>query len=451
MSPRPAPTPPPPAADWRGRLGEAYYGWWILVAAVLAMAVGEGIAFSSFGLFVEPLETQFAWARTEVALGFSVSLLLSGLSAPAVGRAIDRFGTRRLILVGTPLTALSYVLLATVDSLWEWYAFLAINAVVRQSISYIPFQVLVARWFGKRRATAVSILGAGLWLGAVVMVPVMQLVIQIVDWDGAFIFAGVVVTLLLAPLALFVIRDHPPPDAEELDLGSALETGVPGRAPASLSLREALRTPTFWMLTVSIMAFFYSVIGGLVHAVPYYESVGISGGWAAGLVSLTSAGAIVALLLYGRFAGRFERVERPSVVFSLLLGAAMLVLLLSGGATWGIALFIVLFLLGIAAGPLLEPLVLTHAFGLGSYATILGASFTLQAIGLVISPAAAGAIFDATDSYDWALVMFAISAGVSGVCFLLASRMTLPLDRVGDSLRERAESREQPTGALGRD
>ena len=219
----------------------------------------------------------------------------------------------------------------------------------------------------------------------------------------------------------------------------------------SLTLGEALRTPTFWILTLAITAFFYSVIGWLVHAVPYYESVGMSGGWAAGLVSLTSAGAIVALLIYGRYADRIQRVERPSVLFSLLLGGAMIVLLVSGGATWGIAVFIVLFLLGFAAGPLLEPLVIIRAFGLGSYATILGASFMLQAVGLVVAPAAAGAIFDATESYDWALIMFASSAGLSALLFVLASRMTPPLDLVPSRVASTARPQERPALAADED
>jgi sugar phosphate permease len=414
---------------WRVRIRQTYYGWWILATAVLAMAVGEGMAFSSFGLFVEPLEEEFSWARAEVALGFSVSLLVSGITAPMVGRAIDRFGTRRLLVFGTLFTGLSFLLLATVSSLWEWYAFLAINAVTRQAISYIPFQVLIARWFGRRRATVVAILGTGLWLGAVVMVPIMAVVIEAVAWQGAFVFAAAVLTVLLIPLALFVIRDDPPADAAELQIAPSAETDALASDTApGLSLAAALRTPMFWVLTLAITAFFYSVIGWLVHAVPYYESVGLSGAWAAGLVSLTSAGAIVALLFYGRVADRFARVERPSVWFSLLLGAAMLTLLASGGATWGIVLFIVLFLLGFAAGPLLEPLALMRAFGLASYGTILGASFTIQALGLVVAPAAAGAIFDATDSYDWALVMFAGSAVVAALSFAAAARMTPPLD-----------------------
>lgn len=415
--------------NWRSRLRRAYHGWWILAAAVLGMTVGEGMVFSSFGLFVEPLEDEFAWTRAEVALGFSVSLLVGGIVAPVVGRAADRFGIRRLVLLGTVLTSLSFLLLATVSNLWQWYVFLAIGAAVRQMIAYIPFQVLMARWFVRRRATSLSILGAGMSLGAVVMVPIMAIVIEAVEWQGAFVFAGIVVTLLFVPLALFVIRDQPPADAEEVQ-----PARTPSAAPAvttrGLSLGAALRTRIFWVLTLAITGFFYSVVGWMVHAVPYYESVGLSGGWAAALVSLTSAGAIVAMLLYGRYASRFGRVESPAMVFSLLLGTAMLVLLIGSGATWSIALFVVLFLLGFAAGPILEPLVLIRAFGLSSYGTILGASFTLQALALVVAPAAAGAVYDATDSYDWALVMFSISAAIAGVLFLLASRIAPPLDSI---------------------
>ena len=405
-----------------------YYGWWILAAAVVGMAVGNGIAFSSFGLFVEPLEAQFAWARAEVSLGFSISLGVSGLSAPLVGRLIDRFGTRPCILAGAPLTAASYLLIATTGALWQWYVFLAINAVVRGAIFYIPFQVLIARWFSRRRATAIAILGAGLWSGSVVMVPVMQVVIDAVEWDGAFVFSGVLIAVLFVPLGLFVIRDSPPADAAELRPASENPTRNPVAAGRSLTLRQALRTPMFWIITLAMMTFFYGVVGWLVHAVPYYESVGLSTGWAAGFVSLASALAIVALLIYGRYADRIERVERPAAIFTASLAASMLILLVSGGATWGIALFIVFFVFGFAGGPLLEPLLLTRAFGLGSFATILGAMFMLETSGLVVAPAVAGAIFDATDSYDWALVMFAISAGLSVVMFLLASRMPRPLE-----------------------
>lgn len=432
------------------RLMPSYYGWWLLAASVVGMAVGNGIAFSSFGLFVDPLESQFSWVRAEVTLGFSVSMAVSGISAPLIGRLIDRVGPRRVILVGTPLTAASYLLLATTGALWQWYVYLAINAVVRQMIFYIPFQVLVARWFNRSRTRAVSILGAGLWLGAVVIVPVMRVVIDAVEWDGAFVFSGVLITALFLPLALFIVRDQPPPDSEELQPQPDSDDATRGvDARADLTVGEAIRTPMFWVITLAMMTFFYGVVGWMVHAIPYYEFVGISPGLAAGLVSITSAAGIVALLIFGTAVGRLGRVERSGILFGGCLTLSMVVLLLGESGPVVITLFIVFFVLGHAGGPLLEPLLLIRAFGVTHFATILGATFFLETIGLLISPTLAGAIFDATNSYDWALVMFAISSGLSALLFWIASRLPRPVDQRSRSGGEPPAGRPQAAIELG--
>jgi len=72
----------------RGRR-QVYRGWWLLAASVAAMAIGSGVSFWSFGLYIEPLESEFGWSRTEVSLGFSISFVIAGISGPAVGRWID--------------------------------------------------------------------------------------------------------------------------------------------------------------------------------------------------------------------------------------------------------------------------------------------------------------------------------------------------------------------------
>ncbi|MDA1062614.1 MAG: MFS transporter, partial [Chloroflexi bacterium] len=154
-----------------------YYGWWLLAGSVAAMALGSGVSFWSFGLYVEPFEDEFGWSRAEVSLAFSIALLAGGLAGPLIGRWIDLRGPREVILVGAVMTALSYALLASTDNLWQWYLFSAINGVFRQMMFFIPFQALIARWFERRRAMALSILGTGFSLGGVVVVPGMRLVI----------------------------------------------------------------------------------------------------------------------------------------------------------------------------------------------------------------------------------------------------------------------------------
>ncbi len=391
------------------------------------MAVGSGISFWSFGLYIRPLEDQFGWSRAEVSLGFSISLLVSGLIAPLIGKWVDTYGPRRLIVIGAVLTGATYLLLATTNSLWQWYVYLTINAVFRLMMFFIPFQTLITRWFDRRRGIAVGILATGFSLGGFAVVPLMRVVIDAIDWDGSFIFAGAITTALFVPLGWLVIRNQP------ADVGAAVDGARPaaaGSTPAAaltgIAAKAAIRTPLFWAIALALMTFFFGLFGWMVHSVPFYESVGISPGWAAGLVSLAAGGGIFSRLAFGFLADRIPSIGAASMVLALFLLGAMLTLRVSGGSTGGVALFVVLFIIGSGAGPMLEPLLLARAFGVAHFATILGVVAVVESVGLIASPTAAGAIFDATGSYDWALVMFATSFAAAFFLFWLAARLPAP-------------------------
>ncbi len=404
-----------------------FYGWWLLAGSVVAMALVSGVSFWAFGLYIDPLEEEFGWSRTEVSLGFSVSLLLSGLSGPLVGRWIDTRGPRSAIIIGATLTAASYLLLATTSELWQWYTYQSINAVFRGLMFFIPFQALISRWFDRNRGMAIGILGTGFSLGGFVVVPLMRLVIDSVGWEGSFIFSGIVTLGLLVPMGLLLVRNSPA-DINTFPDGELSMSDEPQRpkALAGLTLGQTLRTPFFWVLALAMMLFFYGVFGWLVHQVPFYESVGVSRGVAAALVSVAAGFGIFSRLGFGFLADRIRRIETAAMVLLAFLMAAMTALLLHSGAA-GIAVFLAFYVVGSGGGPLLEPLLLPRAFGLAHFGAILGTFGIVETIGLVISPAVAGAIFDATGSYDWALVMFLAAFGSSFVLFYLASRLPHPV------------------------
>ena len=421
----------------RVRARGVYYGWWLLAASVCAMALGSGVSFWAFGLYVEPLESEFGWSRAEVSLGFSISLLVSGLAGPFVGRWIDARGPRSAVLTGAVLTALSYVLLATTQELWQWYAFSSVNAVVRQLMFFIPFMTLISRWFDRRRGLATSILGTGFSLGGFVVVPVMGLAIEALGWRGAFLASGGAIAALFIPIGLFVVRNSP------ADLGllvdgatapPASEARVEVEAPA-LTLSEAMRTPLFWTLAFALTLLFFGMFGWLVHQVPFYESLGISRGGAAAIVSLSAGCSIFTRLLVGAVADRVPRFEVVALGFTSMLMAAMLTLLVSTSPA-AIALFLVFWVMGTAGGPMMEALLLTRGFGVKNFATILGAIVVVETLGQIISPTAAGAIYDATGSYDLALVMFLMTFAGSFVLFVVALRLPRPVDAIAAARAE---------------
>ncbi len=416
-----------PKGTRAGRLGRVYYGWYVLFGMVIALLVAEGATFGSFGAYVQPLERQFGWSRAEVSLGFSVVVGTVGLLAPIIGRLIDVVGPRRLMLIGAPLAMLSMALLAFMTQLWQWYAYLALNAAALGLIAYMPAQALAVRWFDRQRAVAVSVIGASVWLGQLIMLPLTQTIISRLGWGDAFLWSGFMVLGAYA-VAFVLVRDRPGPDSgTESQRPRQTQTTAVSNEISGVTPRVAIRTPLFWALVLGLMLFYFVVFGWLSQAVPIYQSLDYSDATAALIVSLTAGGAVVWILTAGGQLERFRRPERAAALCTVCICGSMAVLWASGGTTWGVAVQVVLYVLGFAAAPSLEALMISRGFGLAHFATIMGTAFTFQTMAIMFSPWVAGRIYDASGSYDGALVMYAICAGASCVVFLVASRIRQPL------------------------
>lgn len=391
------------------------------------MALGSGVSFWAFGLYIEPLEAEFGWSRAEVSLGFSAALLAGGVSGPFVGRWVDVRGPRSAILVGATLTALSYLLLATTSSLWQWYLYSAINAVLRQLMFFIPFMALTSRWFDRRRGIATSILGTGFALGGFVVVPLVRLAVDLLGWRESFVLAGLVIAATFLPIGMWVVRNSPAEAGLQPDGASTAEVAAATPPPVGLTLPEALRTPLFWVLACGFMSFFFGMFAWLVHQVPFYESVGISRGSAALIVSLAAGASVFTRLIAGLLADRAARFEAVVMALAVVLIAAMVTLSIST-STSAIVLFVSLWIIGTAGGPLMEALILTRAFGVTHFATILGAVVVVETVGQILSPTITGAIYDATGSYDLALLVFIGTFSLAFVLFGVALRLPRPLE-----------------------
>ncbi len=411
--------------SWQ-RLRRAYYGWWMLAGSVVAVALAAGVSFWSAGLYVDPLEREFGWSRANISGGFSVGILASALAAPFIGWWIDRSGPRRIILIGAALTAASYLLLATASELWQWFVYQSINAVFRQMMFFIPFQTLISRWFDRRRGLAVGLLGTGFSLGGFVVVPIMGAIIEAVQWEGSFVVVGIAIVAVFVPLSLLLLRDDPAEMGVEVDGGARpADRPVSVRALTGATVREALRTPLFWVISGALTAFFFGMISWMIHGIPYYESVGYSRERAALLFSLAAGGGVAARLTFGYLADRIPRIELAAMGAAMFLAGAFATMLLTGGSAVGVAIFLTLWIVGSSGGPMIEPLLLTRAFGLVSFGALLGITQVISSLHLV-SPVITGAIFDATGTYDWALVMLLASMGLAVALFWVAWRLPRP-------------------------
>ena len=390
------------------KLRNAYYGWYILVAAVIGMAIASAVSFWVLGFYVTPLEQEFGWSRTLLQTGISVSLFISGIGSPIAGKVIDRYGPRRSIIWGTVLTCGSYLLLATTSSLVEWYLYFSINSFFRGFMFYIPFQVLISRWFERKRGRAVGIMAMGFSLGGFLM-PLMQWIIDDVGWSESFIFAAIVLALVFLPIGLLIVRDHPRDKGLAVD-GEPRPQALAGRAPPpapGLTVRAAMRTWNFWVIALAFATFFYAMFGWMFNGPPVYEWMGVSRETISLILLLQAAGGLISRPAFGLLAERIPSIELASVGLGATMAVGMLIMLLlyDVNLSLAITLFLCCWLIGSAGGPVLEPLILPKTFGLAHFGAIMGTLFMFETIGQFLVPTVAGAIYELTGGYDLLLVV----------------------------------------------
>ena len=226
---------------------------------------------------------------------------------------------------------------------------------------------------------------------------------------------------MFLPIGLLVVRNSP------ADVGGA---GVAGVAPAAgVSLPQAIRLPIFWLLALALMLLYYGMFGWTVHQVPFWKSKGFSRETGVLPLSLASGTGIVLRLALGAVVDRIRRFEHAGMAFAACLAVSLMVLFAST-STAGIGVYFAFWIIGAAGGPMIEALVLSRAFGMTHFATILGTVVVVETIGQIVSPTVAGAIFDASGSYDWALIMFVAAFGLSFLLFTLASRQPRPVEQL---------------------
>ncbi|MGH2354477.1 MAG: MFS transporter [Chloroflexota bacterium] len=404
------------------RLAGVYPGWWVAVGACLSLGLAAGMSFWAFGLFVAPLEAEFGWSRSVIAAATSLTLLVSGCASPLVGRLVDRYQPRAVILIGSVGTAAGYLLLTRIEQLWQLFALLGLVAFFRTWIFYIPFTTLITRWFSRRRATAMGIATSGFGLGGLVFLPLMAEVLSAVGWRVAFAVAALLVVVING-VFLLVTRDEPPARWVDYDVSD----GPTSRAPVEGlwqfgDVKAIVRAPVFWLLAAGFAFFFFAQWAFLFHGPQFLEHAGLSSRHAA-LVFSVSAGLGVLLRLSSGWAiDQVRRFELLAAAVLSIMALALLVLSLGTSAPL-LAAFVLLWGIGSGVGPALEPILVGRLFGRKHYGTVYGILDGMDTTVSIPGPYLGGLIFDLTGTYRPVLGLYALAFTAGAAGFLLIARL----------------------------
>jgi predicted MFS family arabinose efflux permease len=399
-----------------------YPGWWVAVGACLSLGVVSGLGFWAFGLFVEPLGNEFGWSKTTLAGTVSMSMLVSGLASPLVGRLVDRFRPRRIILIGTLVSVVAYLLLAGVQELWQFLALSAILAFFRAWIFYVPFTTIITRWFSTNRATAMGIATSGFGIGGLLFLPLTSELLELFGWRATFAATGLLVLFVIGVFGALVHND-PPVRWAAHEAAPALVAGAPSEAhlPRFDTLRQIYRSPIFWLLATGFSLFYFAQWAFLFHGPQAMQSGGLSAREAALALAATGGLGVLVRLSTGAVLARLVRIEYVAVG---VLGsmAVALGILATGTSMVNMLLFVVLWGVGSGLGPALEPMLVSRLFSRRHYASVYGALDGIETAVSFPGPWLGGIAYELGHSYAPALGLYAGALVLGAAIFGLMPR-----------------------------
>ena len=392
-----------------------FYGWLVLFAASVGMfATGPGQSFT-FSIFVGPIATDLGIGGTGVASAYGLATLAAAFVLPFVGRLVDLYGAR-IILVGVSL-ALGFACIgfSLVDDPLTLTIGFGLLRFLGQGALMLICANLVSQWFFLHRGLAMSLMMLGFCLSLAVYPPLGEILIgnaaadaaDAGHWRDAWPWFAVITWVVLLPLAIVIVRGRPEdvgllPDGARLpDLAEA------AAAPAitGATLRQALRTPAFYIIAAGLLSMSMLSTGLHFFQVSVFEDQGLDTETAARVFTVVAISMAIAMPLFGRLLDRFD----PRFVFLLALAlqsasllSAALVSSVETALVYG-----VVFGTTNAANLVVATVMWPRYFGRRHLGSILGAAQMAGVVGASLGPLPLGAGHDLFGGYTETLMLLA--------------------------------------------
>ena len=402
------------APDWTPAAPHVNPGWLVVMAAYFGAMVSFGsLLVFTFSIFLKPLGSAFGWSRESISAAFGLAAMSVAVCSPLLGHLLDRFGPRGVILPCMAAFGLAFGSLGFLTpSLIHLYAVFVVLGIVGNGTTQMGYSRAVSTWFDARRGLALALVMAGVGTGAMVLPPAAQALILDSGWRAAYFVLGAAVLVLgIPPTALFV-RERP-------RQGLHAVSPLGGRRVA-----HAVRSRVFWILVATLMLGSLSVNGAVTHLSPLLTDRNVPATTAALAVSALGLASLCGRLATGFLLDRFFGPRVGSFMLAAT-AAGILLLALARSAAAGVGAA-ALIGLGLGAEADVTPYLLTRYFGLRSFSTLYGFTWTAYALAGAIGPVLMGKAFDATGSY--AALLAVLSVGTLLAAGLMALLPRYPQD-----------------------
>ena len=410
-----------------------YYGWVIVAAIMVQLTFVTGLSFYNHSIILNALAAQSTFSVESASLAVSLFFLSGGLAGLGIAKLLSRFDVRSCITLGALISGFALLMLAFVHSAWQLYAVYILFGVGFSASALLPATTLLNRWFHSKRALALSMASTGLSLGGVLVTPLSALLVgklglaNAVPWLGALFVVGVI------PITWIFLR--PSPESLGITSSPYLRYKINNQAVATnselvennqcdlegVAFNQALRRRFFWCFSGAYIFLMMAQVGGIAHQY----------GLARQLLSEEQTALIVAIIPIASIVGRLiggwivELISmRAFAAVMMMVQTFALVLLAFGEGV--LVLCVGLALFGSSVGNLLmlQPLLVSEAFGIKDYARIFALSNVMTSWGTALGPWIVGFVYGLSrDDYSMAYASIALAGFIGLLLFISGGKV----------------------------
>jgi MFS family permease len=417
-----------------------YYGW-VVVGTITTLLMATNGARLLFGVVLKPLSEEFGWQRSSLTAAILINMVVLSLVQPIGGWLTDRIGPKRTLVGGTGLIALTLIPFSFSRELWHIYlVYGLIGGIAFTAASPVNASALVNRWFVRKRSTALSLAMAGTAVGQLIIVPIAAVVLSATDWQTVYRLLALFLVAMI-PLGWWLLKSDPseigevpdgmPASSTRADLSKTEHSAQPAAiGPAvdepSATLREALRSPGFWLLAYGFVVCGFTMAFASAHFLAYADDMGMHTSVATTAVSVTAVFGLIGTIALGIIADRTERAPVLALTYALRSVAFFLLYAFESGPL--IYAYAVILGVSWSATTPLTAAIVADVYGRKNLGSIFGTMFTAMNIGFGIGAYLDGVIYDAVGEYHPAVAingLAALSAAVA-IYFYGTRRVSLP-------------------------
>ena len=394
-----------------------YYGWILALFGNLVIGLMTVSNFQGTGFFLKAFERQKGWSRAVISGASSFARAESALLGPIEGYLIDRYGVRKLMVIGNVVTFVGFIFIAFTDHLYQLYLGYFFMSFGTALAGWLPTMTLMNTWFEKKKtfAMAFSITGTHVagWVAPFLAYSLLTYGIR----NTALVIA--VITLMFSPLSYLIVRDRKITNVPKTSEEKNQKRRFGFKFNLNPEIKYQLKRRPFWIIAFTHMCSTTSIVTLTVHLPAYVTDLGFTTIQSGYIVSIFSTVAIFSQYVAG-YTG--DKYGKKFVLLIFLLFQTLSLIILSLSDSWSyLILFSIFWGIGYGGRTPLMTAIRGDYFDRSAFATLFGLSGMVMNVGTTSGPIIAGWIFDSYGSYTMALWGLTVIAFCG--CLLL---LTLP-------------------------